>query len=248
MPLDQRLSGAGIAPDAEPVEAWRRLRSVEGPALTIIDLYELVARRRGLTARDLSAEERSRLARSVMPDIWPGWDVNAGSERVGDAIEIVDYDPTWPDRYAVWHHALRAALGPTAVRIEHVGSTAVPGLAAKPVIDVQVSVVELADEQAYLPALMTIGLQLRTRDARHRYFRPFPGRPREVHVHVCEVGSEWEAEHLLFRDFLRRHPDARGRYAQAKREAAALWADDRLAYTEAKSEVILDLLEEAARE
>lgn len=246
MPLDQRLSAAGVAPDAEPVDAWLRLRSVEGPALTIIDLYELVARRQGLTARDLSASERSMLARSVMPDIWPGWDVNADSEREDDVIEIVDYDPTWPDRYAMWHKAIRAALGSATVRIEHVGSTAVPGLAAKPVIDVQVSVVELANEQAYLPALQTIGLQLRTRDAFHRYFRPFPGRPREVHVHVCELGSEWEAEHLLFRDFLRRHPGARDRYARAKREAAALWADDRLAYTDAKTEVILNILEEAA--
>jgi GrpB protein len=70
------------------------------------------------------------------------------SERVGDLITIVGYDPTWPDRYAAQQVALRAALGRTAIRIEHIGSTSVPGLAAKPIIDVQVSVTDLTDEDA----------------------------------------------------------------------------------------------------
>jgi GrpB-like predicted nucleotidyltransferase (UPF0157 family) len=243
--LDRRLSAAGIAPDAEPVEAWRQLRAIEGPAATIIDLYELAARQRGLTAHDLPATERHALARSVMPDIWPDWTTTSGSERVGDVIRIVDYDPTWPARYAAWRQALRVALGPTAVRIEHVGSTSVPGLPAKPIIDVQVSVADLADEDAYVPGLEGIGLQLRSRDLLHRYFRPFPERPREIHVHVCEVGSDWEAEHLRFRDYLRANPEARERYAQIKRVAAAHWADDGLAYTDAKTEVVLDILEQA---
>jgi len=246
-PLDRRLSAAGIAPDTEPVDAWRRLRTLEGPAATIIDLYELAARRRGLTACDLPTAERYALARSVMPDIWPDWDVTPGSERVGDVIKIVDYDPAWPDRFAAWHQALRAALGRTAVQIEHVGSTSVPGLAAKPIIDVQVSVADLANEEAYVAGLEAIGLQLRSRDIFHRYFRPFPGRPREIHVHVCELGSEWEAEHLRSRDYLRTHPEARDKYAQAKRGAAALWADDGLAYTDAKTEVILNILEQATQ-
>jgi GrpB-like predicted nucleotidyltransferase (UPF0157 family) len=246
-PLDLRLSAAGTSIDADPVHAWRHLRAVEGPAATIIDLYQLAARQRGLTADDLPATERYALARSVMPDIWPDWATTSGSERVGDLITIVDYDPSWPDRYAAWRQALRAPLGPTAIRIEHVGSTSVPGLAAKPIIDVQVSVADLANEEAYVPALETIGLQLRSRDIFHRYFRPFPGRARVIHVHVRELGSEWEAEHLRFRDYLRTHPDARDQYAQAQRDAAALWADDGLAYTDAKTEVILAILEQAAR-
>jgi GrpB-like predicted nucleotidyltransferase (UPF0157 family) len=89
------------------------------------------------------------------------------------------------------------------------------------------------------------GVQLRSRDALHRFFRPFAGQPREVHVHVCQAGSEWEREHLLFRDYLRSHQAARDAYAQVKREAAALWSDDRIAYTEAKTAVILDLLDAA---
>jgi GrpB-like predicted nucleotidyltransferase (UPF0157 family) len=103
-----------------------------------------------------------------------------------------------------------------------------------------------AGEEAYVPALEAIGLQLRSRDILDRFFRPFPGRPREIHVHVCELGSEWEAAHLRFRDYLRTHPEACDQYTQAKRGAAALWADDGLAYTDAKTEVILKLLEQAA--
>lgn len=95
--------------------------------------------------------------------------------------------------------------------------------------------------------LERVGLQLRSRDDLHRYFRPFPERPRDVHVHVCAVGSDWEREHLLFRDYLRSDPEARAAYADAKREAALTWSDDGVAYTEAKSEIILSILEKAAR-
>lgn len=247
-PLDRRLRAAGIALDTEPADAWRQLRRAEGPEASIIELYELAAGRRGLTADDLPAAERHALARSVLPDIWPEWSVAPGSERVGDVITVVGYDPSWPDRFAAWRQALRAALAAVAVRVEHVGSTAVPGLAAKPIVDVQVSVVDLADEPAYVPQLAAIGIQLRSRDGFHRYFRPFPGRPRDVHVHVCRLGSAWEAEHLLFRDYLRAHPEACEEYARAKRSAAGRWADDGLAYTDAKTAVIRTILGRAARD
>ncbi|MDQ3484559.1 MAG: GrpB family protein [Actinomycetota bacterium] len=245
--LDGRLRAAGVGPEAEPVDAWRRLRAVEGPRATMLDLYELAARRRGMAAHELPAEERHALAASVMPAVWPGWEPTSGSERPGDVIEVVDYDATWPDLYAAWRDVLVAALGATARRIEHIGSTAVPGLVAKPIIDVQVSVADLADEEAYVPALEAVGLQLRSRDGSHRYFRPFAGRPREIHVHFCEVGSAWEAEHLCFRDYLRANPDARDEYARAKRDAVAHWADDGWAYTDAKTEVVLDILARATR-
>jgi GrpB-like predicted nucleotidyltransferase (UPF0157 family) len=181
----------------------------------------------------------------VDPEIWPQFEVTAGSDGATDVITIADHDPGWPERFARWRDVLSRALGPTAVRIEHVGSTAVPGLAAKPIVDVQVSVADLTDEAAYVPQLRDVGLQLRSRDALHRYFRPFPGMAREVHVHVCDVGSDWEADHLVFRDHLRTHADARARYEQAKRDAAARWSDDRLAYTDAKTEIILRILDEA---
>src|SRR5947209_16616898 len=177
-----------------------------------------------------------------MPDVWPGFATTEGSDRIGDPIHIVDYDPTWPESYERWRRLIATALADGPSRIDHVGSTSVPRLAAKPIIDVQVSVERLAAEDEYVPALQGIGLQLRSRDDFHRYFRPFPDRPRDVHVHVCASGSSWEREHLLFRDYLRAHPEARLAYAQAKREAAAMWSDDGIAYTDAKSEVILTLL------
>lgn len=232
---------------ADPIEAWRRLREAKGRRVTIIDLYELVAASRGLAAHELPVEERLNLARSVMPDIWPGFALTPGSDRSGELVEIVDYDQHWPRRFEEWREKLRARLGDTAVRIDHVGSTSVPGLEAKPIVDIQVSVRDLAEEPYYVPQLAHIGLQLRSRDDLHRFFRPFPDRPRDVHVHVCTTGSDWEREHLLFRNFLRSHPDARARYAAAKRQAVARWADDGWGYTDAKTDVILTILEEAER-
>jgi GrpB-like predicted nucleotidyltransferase (UPF0157 family) len=73
----------------------------------------------------------------------------------------------------------------------------------------------------------------------------FAGQPRDVHVHVCQAGSDWEREHLLFRDYLRSHAGARDAYARVKRKAAQAWSDDRITYTEAKTGVIWNLLDAA---
>ena len=213
--------------------------------MTIIDLYDLVAASRGLAAHELPLAERMSLAQSVMPDIWPGFTVTQGSERSGDPIRIAEYDSQWPLRFQQWQQRLAAELGETAVRIEHVGSTSVPDLPAKPIVDIQISVRDLEDESNYVPQLERSGNQLRSRDELHRYFRPFSGQPRDRHIHVCASGSTWEREHLLFRDYLRTHVAARDRYAAAKRQAAARWADDGWAYTDAKSLVILSILREA---
>ena len=146
---------------------------------------------------------------------------------------------------ARWRELFARALGRSALRVEHVGSTAVPGLAAKPVIDVQISVADVADEARYLPHLEAAGMQLRSTDDIHRFLRPVPGQPRNVHIHVCTVGGAWEREHLLFRDYLRAHPAACDDYAEAKLAAIATWHDDRWAYTEAKTAIILDILDAA---
>jgi GrpB-like predicted nucleotidyltransferase (UPF0157 family) len=243
--LDARLAAAGADSETDPMEAWRRLREKEGPRATVIDLYELAARPRGLEPHELPRQERLILARSVMPLVWPGFAQTTDSERTGDLIRVVAYDPKWPGQYDEWRETLLFCLGDTARRIEHVGSTSVPGLPAKPIVDIQVSVTDIDDEVRYVPRLEAVGLQLRSRDEMHRYFRPFPGRPRDVHVHVCAEGSQWECEHLIFRDYLRAHPQARATYADAKRAAAAVWADDGIAYTDAKAEVILTILDAA---
>lgn len=121
-----------------------------------------------------------------------------------------------------------------------------PGLAAKPIADIQVSVSDVEDEPAYLSAIESTGIQLRLRERGHRYFRPPVDRPREVHVHVCEAGSAWEREHLLFRDYLLAHGGARLAYAEFKRNLAERYPDDRFAYTDAKSAFVLDALDDAA--
>ena len=221
---------------------WERLREAGGRRVTVLDLYRLVAAERGVEPQELPLDDRIALTRRVLAVAWPGFETTAGSDRGTEPIELVPYDPGWPARFAAWRDRIAAALGGTAVRIEHVGSTAVPGLAAKPHVDVQVSVADVEDERAYVPRLEAAGVQLRSRDDLHRYLRPPAGRPREVHVHVCAAGSSWEREHLLFRDYLRAHPGARDAYAAAKREAARVWHDDRVAYTDAKTDVILDIL------
>ncbi len=90
-----------------------------------------------------------------------------------------------------------------------------------------------------------LGIQLRSRDQLHRFFRPFTGLPRDVQVHVCATGSAWERRHLLFRDYLSSNRDARDTYLSAKLEAARQWRDDRVAYADAKTEVINRLMDRA---
>lgn len=243
--MTERLAAAGITPGGAPIDAWRALRRAEGSEATIIDLYDLVASSRGLAGNDLPLAERTSLARSVMPDVWPGFEVTHDSERPGEPIWIADADPEWAVLFQQWQARLSNDLGEAAVRIEHVGSTSVPGLPAKPIVDIQISVRDLEDESRYVPQLERSGNQLRSRDELHRYFRPFPDFPRDRHIHVCASGSTWEREHLLFRDYLRTHAPARDRYAAAKRAAAEVWADDGWAYTDAKSQVILSILREA---
>jgi GrpB-like predicted nucleotidyltransferase (UPF0157 family) len=243
--LADRLAAAGVMDCDDPLEAWLRLRAAEGNRATIIDLYELAAAPQGLAAHELPVTVRHSLARQAVPHMWPGFSITDGSERPAVPLVVMDYDPAWPKTYERWRHRIGAALGPAALGIEHVGSTSVPGLAAKPIVDIQVSVADLADEPRYVPQLEGSGLVLRSRDEMHRYFRPPAGQPREVHVHVCTARSQWERDHLLFRDYLRADPAACRRYAEAKRANVRRWSDDGWGYTEAKTGVVLDILEQA---
>lgn len=243
--LARRLAAAGVGDITDPLGAWLRLREAEGRRATGIDLFDLVAAPRGLAASELPLAERRSLAMSSASAIFPGFSLVPGSERTGDPLEVVPYNPDWPRQYDRWQKLFARALSASALRIQHVGSTAVPGLAAKPVIDVQISVADVADEARYVPHLEAAGMQLRSTDDIHRFLRPVPGHPRDVHVHVCAAGGAWEREHLLFRDYLWAHPAARDDYAEAKLAAVGTWHDDRWAYTEAKTGIILDILDAA---
>lgn len=243
--LDQRLAAAGVPPGTAAWDAWQQLRAAEGPRTTGIDLYCLVARERGLAAPDLSRAERTELAGRANAVMWPEFEHIPSAVSASGVIQVVPYDPAWRLTFIDRRDRLESVLGATALSIHHVGSTSVPGLAAKPIIDVMVCVPELQEEDAYVPGIESLGLAFRSRDRLHRYFRPAQGRPHDVHVHVCERGGRFARDHLLFRDYLRNHRPACEAYAAAKHEAARVWADDRWAYTEAKTEVILDLLTEA---
>jgi GrpB-like predicted nucleotidyltransferase (UPF0157 family) len=157
-----------------------------------------------------------------------------GPMRGTEGVKIVEYDARWPELFEQMRERLAAALGGTALRIDHVGSTAIPGLAAKPIVDIQVSVPDVDDEPVYRLPIEAQGFVLRYREPGHRYFRPPPGLPRLYQVHVCTIGSKWERDHLLFRDYLRGHPAAADEYAAVKRRAAAQHPIDRVAYTDAK--------------
>jgi GrpB-like predicted nucleotidyltransferase (UPF0157 family) len=141
-------------------------------------------------------------------------------------IELVDYDPAWPARFAVEARVLRDALGAHALRIDHVGSTAVQGLIAKPVIDIQVSVASLDDPAAFDTALDAAGYTHLVHDPAFDRIYPFfakpLGWPRTFHVHLCVAGSTEEARHLAFRDHLRAHPEVARDYVQLKQQLAAL--------------------------
>jgi GrpB-like predicted nucleotidyltransferase (UPF0157 family) len=248
--LSERLRAVGIDPGdvGDPGEAWRRLHDRYGLRATLLDRYALEAASRGVQIDELERNLRERLAHEVLSAHMPGFEVVGGSDRHRrDAIEVVPYDPNWARRFAAWRDRLAAALGATAVRIEHVGSTAVPGLAAKPVIDIQISVPDVDDEAAFVAPIEATGVAFRSREIGHRYFRPAGDRPREVQIHVCQSGSQWERVHLLFRDLLRANAPTRETYAALKRDLARRYRDDRLAYNEAKTNFILDAMERAER-
>jgi GrpB-like predicted nucleotidyltransferase (UPF0157 family) len=164
-------------------------------------------------------------------------------------VVVEDYDPAWPDRYE-WDRArIAAALGPAALSIEHTGSTSVPGLPAKPIIDILLQVADTRDEGTYVPHLEAAGYELRIREPEwleHRMLRR-RGEPHDVNLHVFSPrhAAEEIDRMLTFRDWLRTHEDDRNRYATAKRELSTRdwrYVQD---YADAKSEVVEDILARA---
>jgi GrpB-like predicted nucleotidyltransferase (UPF0157 family) len=165
------------------------------------------------------------------------------------AVVVVEHDPAWAALARKELARLAAALGPAALRLEHIGSTAVPGLAAKPVIDLQVSVAALEPRDAYGAALERLGYASGPEAGspeRRFYGRP-PERPRSHHVHVVEAGSHEERRHLAVRDHLRAHAAEADRYGEHKRELARRHPGDLAAYIAAKDPFVRALEERALR-
>jgi GrpB-like predicted nucleotidyltransferase (UPF0157 family) len=165
---------------------------------------------------------------------------------MSDPITVVSYDPAWPEIFRQLGTQLRAALGGVALRIDQIGSTAVPGLAAKPSVDVQVSVERLEPVEPFRSPLEAAGFLYRAANTERtkRYFRERPGQ-RRAHVQVRRAGSFSEQFPLLFRDFLRADPAAALDYGQRKQALAARLAHERRRYLDAKIPMIWDLLRRA---
>jgi GrpB-like predicted nucleotidyltransferase (UPF0157 family) len=164
-------------------------------------------------------------------------------ERLDPGIGIVEHDPAWVVQAQEEISRLAAALGPLAVRLEHVGSTSVPGLAAKPILDLQLSVAAVEPRARYAEALERLGyLFVPDPDLPdYHFFAKPPQRPRSHHLHVCEMGSEHEERHLAVRDFLCAHPDEAARYAALKRALVQRHPNDRLAYIAGKEQYVREL-------
>jgi GrpB-like predicted nucleotidyltransferase (UPF0157 family) len=172
-------------------------------------------------------------------------------EHWGDSmshVEIHDYQEAWVLEFRNLGSALREVLGDVATRIDHIGSTSVPGLAAKPIIDIQISVSELEPMHLYRPQIEQLGFAWRENNTERtkRYFREQVGR-RRTHIHVRKAGSWHEQYALLFRDYVRVHSDARDQYEQVKRELAGRFPDDMPGYTEAKDSIFWDIMRRADR-
>jgi GrpB-like predicted nucleotidyltransferase (UPF0157 family) len=163
--------------------------------------------------------------------------------REARPVVIVDYDHAWARRFDVEAGRIQDALGTGALAIEHIGSTSVPGLAAKPVVDVLVVVADIDDDSIVQPALERVGYQLRVREPGHRMFRTLA---RDVHVHIWRVDDPEVAKYRLFRDWLRVSADDRARYEARKRELAQKEWGDMNDYADAKSDVVRAILDRAA--
>jgi GrpB-like predicted nucleotidyltransferase (UPF0157 family) len=160
-------------------------------------------------------------------------------------ITLAAYDPDWPRLFAREADRLRSALGKTALRIEHVGSTSVPGLVAKPIIDVLLVVPDSADEPSYVPHLQAAGYVLRIREPEWFEHRLFRGPDTDILVHVFSPGVAEVERMVRFRDRLRDDEAARERYARTKRELAQRTWRHVQDYADAKTAVVDEILDEA---
>lgn len=172
-------------------------------------------------------------------------DVGLIGGRERRCVEIHEYDERWPGMFEQHASKIREALGGVALRIEHIGSTSVPGLAAKPIIDILVVVADPRDEAGYLPALQGAGYELRVREPEFDEHRMVRTPERNVHVHIFPPQSREIGRYLAFRNRLRSNAEDRSAYEHVKRRLAERkWADMN-DYADAKTEVVEAILARA---
>lgn len=221
--------GAAEDPTTEPwivgVQWHPEETASDDPAQrSLFDALVLLARLRGSRARPGEREGRGR------------------------DYGIAEADPAWPARFEAEAGRIVASLPPALVaRIDHVGSTAVPGLPAKPIVDIQLSLHSMSPRDAYVEPLIALGYRwvLDPWDVDHEFFSLDLVGTRAFHLHVCAAGSTWERRHLVFRDHLRTSPDDAAAYARLKRDLAAAHPKDTITYTEGKSAFIAGVVQRA---
>jgi GrpB-like predicted nucleotidyltransferase (UPF0157 family) len=160
-------------------------------------------------------------------------------------ILIKDYDPRWPELFALEADRIRGLLGERALRVEHTGSTSVPGLVAKPIIDVLLVVKDSADEDAYVPDLEAAGYLLRIREPKWFEHRMFKGPDTDINLHVLSFGCAEIDRILIFRDWLRGNARDCDLYARTKLDLARQEWEDIQNYADAKTAVIEEILARA---
>ncbi len=158
-------------------------------------------------------------------------------------VEVVAPDASWPEQFAAVGDTVVEALGDRALSVRHVGSTSVPGLWAKPIIDVDLTVADSGDEAAYLPALEAAGFVLRVREPDWEEHRCLRGADPTSNLHVWSPGSIEPARTAAFRDWLIAHPDDREAYAALKRDLAGQGFTDVMDYNNHKAGLIYDIYE-----
>ena len=166
---------------------------------------------------------------------------------VEDPVVVVPYDESWPSLFEEERARIERAIGPWVEEIEHVGSTAVTGLAAKPVIDIMAGVKSLDDSPILVERLVGLGYEYVPEFERvlpfRRYFRKMREGRRTHQIHLVErSNAEWWDRHLLFRDYLRANPEIAGEYARLKHELSGRFGEDREAYTDAKADFISEVV------
>jgi GrpB-like predicted nucleotidyltransferase (UPF0157 family) len=165
-----------------------------------------------------------------------------GARPLAGPIEIREYDPEWPRLYAREEARIRSVLGDRVVRVEHAGSTSVPGLPAKPIVDIVLEVPDSSDESTYAPDLEAAGYELRIREPDWFEHRVFKGPDTDVNLHVFTAGCEEVDRMLRFRDWLRANEADRELYLNAKRDLAARDWSYVQQYADAKSAVVQEIM------
>ncbi|MDP4127789.1 MAG: GrpB family protein [Bacillota bacterium] len=160
-------------------------------------------------------------------------------------ITLVGYDPRWPDLFNREANLVRSALGDKALRVEHVGSTSVPGLCAKPIIDMLLVVEDSADEPSYVPALEAAGFTLRIREPEWFEHRLFKGSVIDINLHVFSAGASEVERMLRFRDWLRTNEIDCDNYADVKRSLAQCVWQYVQNYADAKTSIIQEIMDRA---